>query len=145
MFHELALRTSTHRTALIEQATNGTVATMGNVYRQDSQRLHELLDKASAPTGATLLIPDLQRPFVWTPNQVTLLLDSLIRGWPFGTLLLWKINHQELRGIPFRAFWTNVDRTVDESDGGRVPQMNPPAQYHMVLDGQRGFKVCCLP
>ncbi|WP_410477861.1 DUF262 domain-containing protein [Myxococcus sp. MxC21-1] len=29
-------------------------------------------------------MPDLQRPYVWTPNQVTLLVDSLLRGWPFG-------------------------------------------------------------
>ena len=98
---------------------------MGNVYRQDSQQLHQLLDKASASHGATLLIPDLQRPYVWTPNQVTLLIDSLVRGWPFGTLLLWKVNHQELQGIPFRPFWTVVDRTA-ESNGAQVAQMNPP-------------------
>ena len=109
---------------------------MGNVYRQDSQLLHELLDKASTGNGATLLIPDLQRPFVWTPNQVTLLIDSLIRGWPFGTLLLWKVHDQQLQGIPFRPFWTLVDRTK-EVNGGQVGQMNPPAQYHMVLDGQQ--------
>ena len=109
---------------------------MGNVYRQDSQRLHELLERASASEGATMLIPDLQRPYVWTPNQVTLLIDSLIRGWPFGTLLLWKVNHQELEGIPFRPFWTVVNRTGEES-GAQVPQMNPPADYHMVLDGQQ--------
>lgn len=109
---------------------------MGNVYRHDSQRLHELLEKASAPGGATMLIPDLQRPFVWTPNQVTLLIDSLIRGWPFGTLLLWKVNQSELQGIPFRAFWSVVDRT-DSAEGAQVSQMNPPAEYHMVLDGQQ--------
>jgi hypothetical protein len=86
--------------------------------------------------GATLLIPDLQRPYVWTPNQVTLLIDSLIRGWPFGTLLLWKVNHQELEGIPFRPFWTVVNKAGDEN-GAQVTQMNPPASYHMVLDGQQ--------
>ena len=109
---------------------------MGNVYRQDSQRLHELLERASASSGATMLIPDLQRPYVWTPNQVTLLIDSLIRGWPFGTLLLWKVNHQELEGIPFRPFWTVVNRTGN-ANGAQVTQMNPPAAYHMVLDGQQ--------
>ncbi len=83
-----------------------------------------------------MLIPDLQRPYVWTPNQVTLLIDSLIRGWPFGTLLLWKVNHQELEGIPFRPFWTVVKRT-GEQNGAQVLQMNPPAEYHMVLDGQQ--------
>jgi hypothetical protein len=83
-----------------------------------------------------MLIPDLQRPYVWTPNQVTLLVDSLIRGWPFGTLLLWKVNHQELEGIPFRPFWTVVNRTGN-TNGAQVTQMNPPAEYHMVLDGQQ--------
>lgn len=116
---------------------------MGNVYRQDSQRLHELLDKASALHGATMLIPDLQRPYVWTPNQVTLLIDSLVRGWPFGTLLLWKVNHQELQGIPFRPFWTVIDRTT-ESSGAQVAQMNPPAEYHMVLDGQQRIQSLLL-
>ncbi len=98
--------------------------------------MHELLGRASAHTGATVLIPDLQRPYVWTPNQVTLLIDSLIRGWPFGTLLLWKVNHHELEGIPFRPFWTVVNRTGD-ANGTQVTQMNPPASYHMVLDGQQ--------
>lgn len=109
---------------------------MGNIYRRNSKQLYELLDKASATHGATLLIPDLQRPYVWTPNQVTLLIDSLIRGWPFGTLLLWRVSHQELQGIPFRPFWTVVDG-VSESNGTQVSQMNPPAEYHMVLDGQQ--------
>ena len=110
---------------------------MANVYQHDSLRLHELLDGASASTGATILIPDLQRPsFVWNPKQVTLLIDSLIRGWPFGTLLLWKVDDKELEGIPFRPFWTIVDRT-EGAEGVQVGQMNPPASYHMVLDGQQ--------
>jgi hypothetical protein len=109
---------------------------MANVYREDSQSLHTILDKASTAAGATLLIPDLQRPYVWKPNQVTLLIDSLIRGWPFGTLLLWKVRHEELQWIPFRPFWQTVDRT-DDAAGAQAAQMNPPAEYHMVLDGQQ--------
>ncbi len=116
---------------------------MGNVYRHNSQLLHELLSKASTANGATLLIPDLQRPFVWTPSKVTLLIDSLIRGWPFGTLLLWKVNDQQLQGIPFRPFWTLVDRT-EGVNGEQVGQMNPPAQYHMVLDGQQRIQSLLL-
>lgn len=116
---------------------------MGNIYRQDSQQLHQLLERASAPGGATIPIPDLQRPFVWTPNQVTLLLDSLIRGWPFGTLLLWKVRHQELAAIPFRPFWTVIDRT-SQANGGQLGQMNPPAEYHMVLDGQQRIQSLVL-
>lgn len=58
------------------------------IYDQDSKALFDILRSASSEQqGATLLVPDLQRPYVWNPNQVTLLVDSLLRGWPFGTLL----------------------------------------------------------
>jgi len=83
-----------------------------------------------------VLIPDLQRPYVWTPNNVSLLIDSLIRGWPFGTLLLWKVASDEFKGIPSRCFWKVVDRTNGAAETA-VSQMNPPAEYHMVLDGQQ--------
>ena len=72
---------------------------------EGSEPLHDILKAASSEQGATLLVPDLQRPYVWTPSQVTLLIDSLLRGWPFGTLLLWKVHKEELAGIPSRPFW----------------------------------------
>lgn len=116
---------------------------MANIYRHDAQPLHQLLDKASASSGATVLIPDLQRPYVWTPTQVTLLVDSLIRGWPFGTLLLWKVNSDQFQGIPSRPFWTVVDRTAEPAEAA-LSQMNPPAEYHMVLDGQQRLQSLLL-
>lgn len=108
---------------------------MANIYEEKTEGLHELLDRARADDGATVLIPDLQRPFVWTPNQVTLLVDSLIRGWPFGTLLMWKVGQGQLQTIPHRQFWRVVDRTGRE--GSVVERKDPPAAYHMVLDGQQ--------
>ncbi|PIV53781.1 MAG: hypothetical protein COY53_05390 [Elusimicrobia bacterium CG_4_10_14_0_8_um_filter_37_32] len=51
--------------------------------------LNEIINRARNDQGATLLIPDLQRPYIWNPNQVVLLIDSLVRSWPFGTFLTW--------------------------------------------------------
>lgn len=109
---------------------------MANIYEERSETLHQLLDRARSDDGATVLIPDLQRPYVWTPNQVTLLMDSLIRGWPFGTLLMWKIGQGEIQNIPHRQFWRVVDRT-ETANGSAVGRKDPPASYHMVLDGQQ--------
>jgi len=64
---------------------------MPQIYHDNHATLSTLLEEAGANTGATLLIPDLQRPYVWTPKQVSLLVDSLLRGWPFGSLLLWSV------------------------------------------------------
>jgi hypothetical protein len=96
-----------------------------------------LRSASSEQQGATLLVPDLQRPYVWSPNQVTLLVDSLLRGWPFGTLLLWEVKKDDLATIPSRPFWRVVDRTGEGFDDDQVSKSNPPAEFRMVLDGQQ--------
>jgi len=116
---------------------------MANIYDQDSKSLHDLLDKASSNSGATVLIPDLQRPYVWSPNQVVLLVDSLIRGWPFGTLLMWKVGQADLQSIPHRQFWQVVDRTTLD-DGTTLARKDPPTSYQMVLDGQQRLQSLLL-
>ena len=36
-----------------------------------------------------LCLPDLQRPFVWSNSKVRDLFDSIYRGYPIGSYLLW--------------------------------------------------------
>lgn len=99
--------------------------------------LAEIIKKATI--NATYVIPDLQRPYVWTPRQVTMLIDSLFRGWPFGSLLLWEVKpdcFQEGEGIPHRPFWQVVDRTGNDEDS-KTSVLGQPATYQMVLDGQQ--------
>ena len=35
-------------------------------------------------------LPDLQRPFVWKNDKVRDLLDSMLRGYPIGYIMLWE-------------------------------------------------------
>ena len=49
--------------------------------------LHLLLDYIEK---GKLSLPDIQRPFVWKATQVRDLFDSLYRGFPVGTLMLWE-------------------------------------------------------
>lgn len=107
--------------------------------KYDSKRepLAEIIKKTTI--NATYVIPDLQRPYVWTPRQVTMLIDSLFRGWPFGSLLLWEVKpdcFQQNEGIPHRPFWRVVDRTGDDK-GSQNSVLGQPATYQMVLDGQQ--------
>lgn len=109
---------------------------MATIYRDDYLPLKNLLAKAGKGEDATLLIPDLQRPYIWDPTQVVALVDSLIRGWPFGTLLTWTVKTDDpARGLA-RSFWRVVDRTA-KGDGELISPMNPPATFQMVLDGQQ--------
>ncbi len=114
--------------------------------KYDSKReaLSEVIKRATV--NATYVIPDLQRPYVWTPRQVTLLIDSLFRGWPFGSLLVWEVKpdcFDRDEGIPHRPFWQLVDRT-NEDAGSTTSPLGQPATYHMVLDGQQRIQSLIL-
>jgi hypothetical protein len=114
--------------------------------KYDSKRepLSEIIKKATV--NATYVVPDLQRPYVWSPRQVTMLIDSLFRGWPFGSLLLWEVKPDcfaQDEGIPHRPFWQIVDRTGNDK-GATTSALGQPATYQMVLDGQQRIQSLIL-
>ena len=37
------------------------------------------------------VLPAIQREFVWQPEQVCNLFDSLMQGYPFGEFMLWRV------------------------------------------------------
>lgn len=52
-----------------------------------SKRLRDLLQHVG---DDQLVLPEIQREFVWKRKAVKLLFDSLYRGLPIGHLLVWK-------------------------------------------------------
>ena len=42
------------------------------------------------------LLPAIQREFVWSPEQIIKLFDSLMRDYPIGSFLLWKVNEENI-------------------------------------------------
>jgi hypothetical protein len=114
---------------------------MASFYEPGNIKLGKLVDDASDSTGAKILIPNLQRSFVWKPGDVTLLVDSLIRGWPFGSLLFWAVDPATMAAggshpMPKRSFWSKVSN-VDALQSRGFPLAKDPSPYTMVLDGQQ--------
>lgn len=68
-------------------------------------------------------IPMFQRDFVWTKEQTAKLIDSIIKGFPIGTFILWK-TREELRAM----------RNIGNIALPEVPK-GEPVSY--VLDGQQ--------
>lgn len=68
-------------------------------------------------------IPAFQRGFVWSPNQVAFLLDSIYKNFPIGTVFLWK-THERLLTEKALGNYTIPD-----------PKKDHPIYY--VLDGQQ--------
>lgn len=46
-------------------------------------------DLLSGVKNGRIGLPDLQRPFVWKDNKVRELLDSMMKGYPIGYIMLW--------------------------------------------------------
>lgn len=52
----------------------------------EQARVHEIVDKAKSHRWS---VPEFQRGFVWTPQKVRDLIDSLWRDYPIGSFLIW--------------------------------------------------------
>ena len=44
-----------------------------------------------------IAIPEIQRPFVWKPDKVTELIDSLYNGFPIGYIITWQSPNVKLK------------------------------------------------
>lgn len=81
------------------------------------------------------LMPAIQREFVWGVDQITKLVDSLMRGYPVGSFLLWEVKPETAQTYTFYEFLTNyherdnpyADRATVRSGSGTIA----------VLDGQQ--------
>ena len=104
----------------------------------DPITIRRLIDRI---TSGDIRIPAFQRDFVWEPEQVAFLLDSIYKGFPIGTVILWKTDTRLKTEKRLGLF------ELPE------PQKDYPVNY--VLDGQQrltslfrknnGTRSCLLP
>lgn len=81
------------------------------------------------------VLPAIQREFVWNSNQVCLFFDSLLRGYPVGTMLTWRVPAGDVGKYVYYDFM----RDYHQKDSPHCPEIKPPAHQPVVavLDGQQ--------
>lgn len=86
----------------------------------DNLSIRKIIDKISS---GEIRIPSFQRGFVWEPEAVAFLMDSLFKGYPIGAVLLWRTKEQ----------------LVNERQLGHFTLPDPVKDYPIdyVLDGQQ--------
>jgi hypothetical protein len=82
-----------------------------------------------------LYLPALQRKFVWGKHQIQLLLDSLMRNYPIGTFLFWKLSRKKADDYVFYEFLKEYDqrRPYNRRKTGAFTH----EEIYGVLDGQQ--------
>lgn len=74
-------------------------------------------------TAGRMRVPNFQRGFVWDPERVAYLMDSIYKGYPFGSVLLWR---------------TKQTLTYERDLGPfRLPSNDPTFPTDYILDGQQ--------
>lgn len=78
-------------------------------------------------------LPAIQRPYVWQPDQIVALFDSLLKGYPISSFLFWEISPERRNDWEIYKFIENfrfgdTHNEIAEPDGRDVV---------LVLDGQQ--------
>jgi len=94
-----------------------------------------ITDALGAIQKKDYVLPAIQREFVWKPDQIERLFDSLMQGYPFGTFLFWKVGPETSRKFKFYDFVLNYH----QRDAAHCPNLGPVHNREVtaVLDGQQ--------
>jgi len=81
------------------------------------------------------VLPAIQREFVWRPDQICRLFDSLLQGFPVGSFLFWKIEPETAKKFRFFDFV----HQYHQRDNPRCPPLGKPPEGWITagLDGQQ--------
>lgn len=83
-----------------------------------------------------IYLPAIQRKFVWKPDQIEKLFDSIMRGYPIGTFLFWDLEENNVNKYTFYKFIQNYhERDNNKNEISPRPELRK--NIIGVLDGQQ--------
>jgi hypothetical protein len=82
-----------------------------------------------------IVLPAIQREFVWPPEKIRLFYDSLMQGFPVGSFLFWKIERETTERFRFFGFV----RDYHQRNNPHCPPLGkaPEGRITAALDGQQ--------
>jgi len=83
----------------------------------------------------TIFLPAIQREFVWGPEQIEKLFDSIMGDFPIGSFLFWKINEEKKKDWVIYSFIRKFDQEAPHNEPANLSGVNN--DLHLVLDGQQ--------
>lgn len=84
-----------------------------------------------------MYLPAIQRKYVWSEEQITKLMDSILRGYPFGTFLFWKVKKETVNKKNYSMY--HFIKNYHERDNFR----NEPAQHPFVINADSPDEYIC--
>ncbi|QGN30354.1 DUF262 domain-containing protein [Enterococcus casseliflavus] len=81
------------------------------------------------------VLPALQREFVWKPEQIERLFDSIMKGYPIGSFLFWNVQNENINKYEFY----NILKEYHQRDARHNVKINISHKDNItaILDGQQ--------
>ena len=80
------------------------------------------------------VLPDIQREFVWRPEQIEQLFDSLMKDYPIGAFLFWEIDSQISDSYKFYSFLKKYHPLTNKHN---KEYTHESSHITAILDGQQ--------
>lgn len=81
------------------------------------------------------VLPFFQREYIWSPEEIETLFDSLMRGYPIGTFLFWKISNESREKYEFYEFVKEYRE--DCNNAQKKVDLKGLEEITAVIDGQQ--------
>ena len=83
------------------------------------------------------VLPAIQRKFVWSSEQIEMVFDSILRGYPINSFMFWEINDPNIKaGYTFYSFIKDYAQRYQENNP-KAPTSVLNLPFTAVIDGQQ--------
>lgn len=85
-----------------------------------------------------ILLPDIQREYVWDTDEIERLFESIIDNYPIGTYIFWKTNKKTINAEKPNLYYFVREYKKDDTKNEKAPEvLTDETDYFIVLDGQQ--------
>ncbi len=97
-----------------------------------------VLDALKYVKNRNMLLPDIQREYVWAYPDIEKLFESIIDEYPVGSCIMWKTTRSNLNTEKPNLYYFLRDYVQNKSKNEKAPEVfSDETDYYIVLDGQQ--------
>ncbi|EAR55876.1 hypothetical protein SKA34_16945 [Photobacterium sp. SKA34] len=103
----------------------------------DYEKAISIIEAVEKIRSNDFLLPAIQRKFVWSSHQICVLFDSLMRGYPINSFMMWEVKEGKIKNnYKFYKFIEGYCQRFNE-ENPHVPTDASFKNFQAVIDGQQ--------
>ena len=103
----------------------------------DYEKAISILEAVEKIRSNDFLLPAIQRKFVWSSHQICVLFDSIMRGYPINSFMMWEVTGDRIKNnYKFYKFIEGYCQRFNE-ENPHIPTDASFKDFKAVIDGQQ--------